>query len=132
MIRCVRLWTGDDGNSRFEEGYIALSEGGDDDHWTPDQTASNVSFRETPTCGDYDWHQDPVPRLVLTLSGTLEFEVKDGSRFTIKPGDVLLAEDNTGTGHKWRLLDEQPWRRAYVVIPDATAVPFVTKSGDVK
>ena len=27
MIRCIRLWTGDDDNSYFEEGLIDLSEG---------------------------------------------------------------------------------------------------------
>ena len=27
------------------------------------------------------------------------------------PGDILLAEDTTGTGHSWRLVDDQPWRR---------------------
>ena len=27
MIRCVRLWTGDDGNSHFEEGSIDLEPG---------------------------------------------------------------------------------------------------------
>jgi hypothetical protein len=26
MIRCVRLWTGEDGNSLFEEGFIDLTE----------------------------------------------------------------------------------------------------------
>jgi quercetin dioxygenase-like cupin family protein len=56
-----------------------------------------------------------VPRFVITLSGTLEFEVKSGATFTIRPGDILLAQDNTGSGHKWRLLGDEPWRRAYVV-----------------
>jgi hypothetical protein len=27
MIRCVRMWTGGDGNSLFEEGWIDLAEG---------------------------------------------------------------------------------------------------------
>jgi Thiamine pyrophosphate enzyme, N-terminal TPP binding domain len=27
MIRCIRIWTGADGESRFEEGAIALSQG---------------------------------------------------------------------------------------------------------
>lgn len=27
MIRCIRIWTGEDGESRFEEGAIALSQG---------------------------------------------------------------------------------------------------------
>jgi hypothetical protein len=34
----------------------------------------------------------------------------------VRPGDVLLAEDHVGKGHKWRLIDDQPWRRAYVVL----------------
>jgi len=89
-----------------------------------DAPASTVSFWETPSGGDYGWHQDPIPRLVFTLTGTLEFEVKNGRRFTIRPGDILFAEDTTGSGHKWWLLDDQPWRRAYVVVTDLAAVPF--------
>jgi glyoxylate carboligase len=27
MIRCVRMWTGEDGDSLFEEGWIDLAEG---------------------------------------------------------------------------------------------------------
>jgi hypothetical protein len=36
----------------------------------------------------------------------------------------LLAEDTAGTGHSWRLTDNQPWRRAYVILQPGTAVPF--------
>jgi hypothetical protein len=36
----------------------------------------------------------------------------------------LLAEDTTGTGHSWRLVDDQPWRRAYVILVSSVAVPF--------
>ena len=34
--------------------------------------------------------------------------------FTITPGDVLLAEDTTGSGHEWRIVGPDPWCRAYV------------------
>jgi hypothetical protein len=27
---------------------------------------------------------------------------------------VILAEDTTGGGHRWRLVDDAPWRRVYV------------------
>jgi hypothetical protein len=27
---------------------------------------------------------------------------------------VILAEDTTGGGHRWRLVDDEPWRRVYV------------------
>jgi hypothetical protein len=38
----------------------------------------------------------------------------------VVPGDVLLAEDTTGTGHEWRLVNDEPWKRVSVVFrPDA-------------
>lgn len=124
MIRCVRMWTGEDGNSLFEEGTIELSGGARGDSETPAIGVSELSFRETTSGGSWDWHKDPVPRYVITLSGTLEFETKDGSTFLIKPGDILLAQDNTGTGHKWRLIGDEPWRRAYVVYQEDAELCF--------
>jgi hypothetical protein len=115
MIRCIRLWTGDDGNSLFEEGFIDLTDGMRGDAVGKPVRVLELSFQETRSGGSYEWHQDPVPRFVITLSGTLEFEVKSGATFTIRPGDILLAQDNSGTGHKWRLIGDEPWRRAYVV-----------------
>jgi hypothetical protein len=38
---------------------------------------------------------------------------------------VLLAEDTAGSGHSWRLVDDQPWRRAYVILAPNAKVPFV-------
>jgi quercetin dioxygenase-like cupin family protein len=128
MIRCVRLWTGDDGNSHFEEGTIDLSRGERGDSLSDVATVTGLSFQETRSGGSYAWHQDPVPRFVITLSGTLEFETRGGEHFTIHPGDILLAEDNSGTGHRWKLIGDEPWRRAYVMFPNAAALPFKAHS----
>jgi quercetin dioxygenase-like cupin family protein len=129
MIRCVRMWTGADGNSLFEEGFIDLTEGMRGDSVGKPVRAVELSFQETRSGGSYAWHQDPVPRFVITLSGTLEFETKSGATFTIRPGDILLAQDNSGTGHKWRLIGDEPWRRAYVVYAEGTELRFTpTKS----
>ncbi|ELU1435418.1 hypothetical protein SBK14_000045 [Providencia rettgeri] len=126
MIRCVRMWTGEDGNSLFEEGTLELGRvpNADGDNQTLPIAVSELSFRETVSGGSFDWHKDPVPRYVITLTGTLEFETKDGSMFVINPGDILLAQDNTGTGHKWRLIGDEPWRRAYVVYQEDTQLCF--------
>ena len=43
----------------------------------------------------------------------------------LHPGDILLAEDTTGSGHSWRLVDQNPWRRAYVILAPNAHVPFV-------
>jgi quercetin dioxygenase-like cupin family protein len=90
-----------------------------------------IHFKETPAHSSYDWHPDPEPQYVITLSGTLEFTTPSGETFVLRPGDVLLAEDNAGTGHKWRLIDDQPWRRAYVVLKPGAKDSFVPKR-DVK
>ena len=124
MIRCIRIWTGEDGNSLYEEGFIDLAEGMRGDSVGKPARAIEISFQETRSGGSFEWHQDPVPRFVITLSGTLEFEVKSGATFTIRPGDILLAQDNSGTGHKWRLIGDEPWRRAYVVYEQGTELPF--------
>lgn len=128
MIRCIRLWTGEDGNSLFEEGFIDLAAGMRGDAVGRPVRVVELSFQETRSGGSYEWHQDPVPRFVITLSGTLEFEVKSGATFTIRAGDILLAEDNSGTGHKWRLISDEPWRRAYVVYEQGTELPFIPAS----
>jgi quercetin dioxygenase-like cupin family protein len=124
MIRCVRMWTGEDGDSLFEEGTIDLSEGVRGDFAGEPVPVVQLSFQETRSGGSYEWHRDPVPRFVITLSGTLEFQTKSGATFTIRPGDVLLAQDNTGSGHKWRLLGDDPWRRAYVVYENGADLHF--------
>ena len=64
---------------------------------------------------------------MITLAGTLEFTTRDGETFILRPGDVLVATDAIGTGHKWRLLDEEPWRRCYVVLEAGAPDLFVPK-----
>jgi quercetin dioxygenase-like cupin family protein len=63
----------------------------------------------------FDWHEAPERQYVITLAGTLEFTTPDGEKCIIRPGEVLVATDTAGSGHNWRLIDDQPWRRCYVV-----------------
>jgi quercetin dioxygenase-like cupin family protein len=107
MIRCVRLWTGDDGQSHFEQGWIDLPAGNRGDAVSAVAAAVSISFRETHKGGSFDWHDAPARQLVLTLSGVLEFETRGGGRFTLGAGDILLAEDTTGGGHRWQTSTHQ-------------------------
>ena len=116
MIRMVRLSTGPDGQSHVEESQADLAADGRDlaSSW---QGATRVRFQESPAGSTLDWHDAPRRQLVITLSGHLEFVTRDGERFELRPGDVLLAEDTAGTGHRWMLTGEEPWRRVYVRLP---------------
>ena len=124
MIRCVRLWTGADGNSHFEEGSIDLEPGARGDWLSAKPAAASIAFQETAPGGAFAWHRAPVRQLVITLSGTLDFQTREGEHFTLRPGDILLAEDTCGSGHSWRLTDGSPWRRAYVVLEPGAEVPY--------
>jgi quercetin dioxygenase-like cupin family protein len=116
MIRAYRLYTGLDGDSHVERGSLTAE---------ALVAAASIMFKETPAHAHSSWHNAPVLQYVITLSGTLEFETQGGETFTIHPGDVLLAQDTTGTGHKWRLVDDAPWIRAYVVYEPGTDTQFV-------
>jgi quercetin dioxygenase-like cupin family protein len=119
------MWTAEDGNSVFEEGTIAFKKGERGDFVGKAVDARNISFRETASGGSFEWHHAPAKRYVITLTGTLEFETKSGATFTIRPGDILLAQDSTGSGHKWRLISDEPWRRVYVVYEEGSDLEFV-------
>ena len=130
MIRCIRIWTAEDGNSRFEEGIINMPRGERGDVLSGTFPVASISFRETRAGGAFEWHDAPVRQFVVTLSGTLDFQTRAGAHFILRPGDILLAEDTTGSGHSWRLIDDEPWRRAYVILAPAAQVPFVARSPD--
>ena len=125
MIRCVRIWTGDDRNSHFEEGVIDLEPGQRGDVLSGRTATTTISFEETASGGAFAWHTAPVRQLVITLSGTLDFKTRQGEHFLIRPGDILLAEDTVGSGHSWSLTNAEPWRRAYAVLRPGVPVPFL-------
>src|SRR5262245_52114538 len=130
MIRCVRLWTGEDRNSHFEAGVIDLTPGTRGDWLSEKVGAASISFQETASGCSFDWHAAPVRQLVITLSGTLDSQTREGKHFMLRPGDILLAEDTTGSGHSWRLTDNSAWRRIYVVLEPGAAVPFRAAATD--
>lgn len=115
-IRLVRLFTGDDGQSHFTEGDVPWATAGTVNAISARVAVAEVNFEETAAGSALDWHNAPCRQYVITLSGTLAFETRSGATFTIRPGDVLLAEDTTGGGHRWRLVDADPWRRVYVTL----------------
>jgi quercetin dioxygenase-like cupin family protein len=113
VIRVVRLFTGDDGQSHVSDERVALAAAGRDQQ-SAREDARGVRFEETPAGGSLTWHDAPRRQYVLTLTGRLEFTTRGGEVFEIAPGDVLLAEDTSGGGHSWRILGPEPWRRVYV------------------
>jgi quercetin dioxygenase-like cupin family protein len=116
MIRAYKLFTGPDGNSHTMRGGVADNEV---------FAAETISFAESPPHSASDWHHDPAAQYVIMLSGVLEFANVTGETFRVYPGEILIVLDSTGTGHKWRLVNDEPWKRAYIRFKDASKPNFV-------
>ncbi len=116
-IRLVHLFTGDDGQSHFTDGAVDLHPLDTRNSRSVATDVVDISFEASAPGSSLEWHNTPTTQYVITLSGTLEFETRSGDTFRIAPGDVLLAADTTGGGHRWHLVDDQPWRHVYVTIP---------------
>ena len=114
-MRVVRIFTGPDGQSHFED--LDVPETRTSRYSLTDVLpAAQVAFREAPT-GDIDYHIAPRRQFVVCLSGKLEVECGDGTRRVFGPGEVLLADDTTGQGHKSRDVDG-PRRSVWIGLPD--------------
>ena len=116
MVRAYDLYTGDDGHSHVTRGTIELQ------HVT---SAKSIQSKEDQPHSSMDYHNAPTPQYVLFLAGALEFGTHSGNTFTVHPGEVVIAEDCTGTGHTWKLMDDQPWIRAYVIFQPGVDLHFV-------
>jgi quercetin dioxygenase-like cupin family protein len=120
MIRAYLLYTGEDGDSHVRHGYMEGARMVE---------ANAVHFEETPAHSSLDWHVAPTTQYVITLAGVLEFTTRSGEVFTVNPGEVLVAMDTTGSGHKWRLMNDEPWKRAYVLFEKGAETHFVGDEG---
>ena len=116
MIKAYKLYTGDDNHSHFISGTVAENQLND---------VVSIRFEESPPHSFYDWHNAPAEQYVISLSGMLEFETQLGEKFVLKPGEVLIALDITGTAHKWRIIGDEPWKRVYVAFDKDAAINFV-------
>ena len=119
MPKIWRVYSGPDGQSRISEVPLAMrpfvdTEGAHGEA-TAMQSASGIAFRVSPPGYVLGWHCAPRRQYSISLSGTAEIEVGDGTVARIGPGDVVLAEDVTGRGHLTRVVGDQP--RFYAVVP---------------
>jgi quercetin dioxygenase-like cupin family protein len=119
MARLWRVYAGPDGRSHIAELPLALAPFHDTEgahgQATPLQPATGISFRVAPAGYVLDWHCAPRRQYSISLAGTAEIEVGDGTVARVEPGDVVLAEDLTGQGHITRVVGDQP--RLYALVP---------------
>ena len=112
----VRLYSGNDGQSHFDDLNLPTSEvepvtikpGADLTFRRADDGQLIGAVRQEIHADDHTheartgnegWHNAPRRQYVIVLSNHMEVRVGDGTVRRLGPGDVMLAEDFTGQGH---------------------------------
>jgi hypothetical protein len=119
-MQITRLYTGEDGESHFEEIDVSLSSAGKIGKLSAPLPATSIIFRETDGGYDYDWHNAPQRQYILILDGAVDIEIGDGTVRRFGSGDILLAEDTHGRGHISRAVDGQSRRSVFVTLESIT------------
>ena len=116
-VKITRLYNGPDNHSCFEDIEIDLESKGPLGLFSEPASAKAVFFREIPPGYEYPWHNVVCREYVVTIEGQAEIEVGSGEKRRFGRGDVLLAEDLTGMGHRTRGIGRKPWRQIFVTLP---------------
>ncbi len=97
-MKIVRLYSGSDGESHFEDIDLPMQVGKNGrDRRSENLPAKGIMFGEM---GDSNFHNAPTRQFGIVLKGQIEIIVGDGASRLFREGDVFLAEDMTGRGHK--------------------------------
>jgi hypothetical protein len=115
-MKLARIYSGDDGESHFEDIELAMDET-QRRATSPWVTAKTTAFGVSEALEPQDWHHAPRRQLVAVLSGGLEIRCGDGSTRRFGVGDAFLADDLTGRGHHTSDTSG-PLRLLYVELPD--------------
>ncbi|MGZ8436113.1 MAG: hypothetical protein ACXW6T_17710 [Candidatus Binatia bacterium] len=109
-MQFCRIYTGSDGKSHFEE--LDQTPGGKS--FLSTIAAKALVFKNDQNRDDlHGWHNAPRRQWCITLAGTVDIGIGDGTVKTFGPGDVFLAEDVTGQGHTAL---PKNWVRAFIHI----------------
>jgi len=114
-MKVVRIYTGADGESHFEDVEVPFPEQGKFGRISALVPARGVLFREVDGDYDLDFHNAPRRQYVINLTGSVDIQTGDGTTRRLGPGEILLAEDTTGRGHKSKNVRGE--RRTCLFIP---------------
>ena len=113
-MQVVRIYTGDDGESHFEELDLPFEVMANVER-TAAQNEASVTFSRSQPGTFSDWHTAPRRQYVITLAGQMQIGLGDGTKRVFNTGDVLLVDDLTGRGHTTEAYGDSP--RVSVAIP---------------
>jgi len=123
----VRMWAGDAGHTTFSEVEVpgpAVRAEGVLNHWLRDIPATTVNIIELlERRPRLDLHPPPRRQWVIILQGAMEISTTSGERRRFERGDLLLAEDTHGPGHRTDDVGEERLVTLNIGVPDSWRCP---------
>ncbi len=122
-VRYARVYADSEGESHLEELELDLVES----NYAPPAPplwpsaffpAVGYHLLKAPASWSGDWHPVPRRQIFFYLKGQSIVEVGDGDCRELGPGDILLAEDTRGRGHRSWAVGDEDILAAVVVLPE--------------
>lgn len=121
-MRITRFVTTQEGGSRFVELEIPFPTPFTDEfgnvYRLSDAMGCTAVIADLPAGLDQDWHVAPNRQLVIVMTGSLEVETTDGAVRRFAQGDLFMADDRHGKGHRTRIGAAEPARLMFLKLPD--------------
>jgi hypothetical protein len=121
-MRITRFSDASDGGSVFSELELTFPERvfdqfGGTYHLSKALNPTSAVIVDLPRELDQGWHVAPDRQFVILLTGCLEVETTDGQTRRWNPGDIFMADDVSGKGHRTRVING-PVRVIFMRMPD--------------
>ncbi len=110
----TRLYTDSAGESRLEDVTIDLADQGPIGYLSSKFGVKDIQFRLNEPGYDWDFHNAPSRQFIILLDGEIEITTSLGETRKFSGGDVLLAEDTDGKGHRTRNVRQQIRRSVFI------------------
>ncbi len=116
MFKLTRIYSDPEGETHFEDIEVQLEDGGDIGFLSGKIPVKEVVFRKVKPSYDFDFHNAPQRQYIILLDGKIEIETSLGEKRIFNGGDILLAEDTNGKGHKTRNLEMKERRSVFITL----------------
>ncbi len=116
MFTITRIYSDANGDSHFEDITIPLRDEGDIGFLSETSKTSGIIFREVIPAYDYNFHNAPQRQYIVLLDGGIEIETSLGEKRIFKTGEVLLAEDTTGKGHRSKNIENRKRKSLFITL----------------
>jgi len=119
----VILFTDTDGQARFREESIALTEGKPAARLSALRPSGGYQLRQSPIGFHSEFHCTENPQWVFILGGQMEIGLQDGTSRVFSPGEHFYSADRLPSGATFDATVHGHWSRQ--VGPDPLVTVFV-------